>query len=238
VNLSHDITYHYIARLRHHTDELGMIVQGHLLIEFVLNETIRHSFKQPAKILNDHRAFSFAVKARLIFSAGFLPDHIFQNIQRINSIRNHLAHNLDWKSLKLDYKFSCPTEDEAGSEVKIYDRQTGRAATRRKYVKMLCIGTLVQMRNHFLINMAFIRHQKILIRKVPPSLHISSSVRSKIFVAGLPLKSPAPAGWQVWSSAFRRSGWRTMNLPRECGNPNRLKPELQTSNLVTVAGLV
>jgi|ERR1035437_520081 hypothetical protein len=143
-----DITLHYIARLGHHTDELGLVVQGHLLIEFVLNEIIRRSFKQPAKIIEDHRAYSFSVKARIIYSSGLLPDHIFRNIQRINSIRNHLAHNLDWDSLKLDYKFSHE-KNEKPTETETRDLRTGRVVTRRKYIKMLCVGTLGQLRNHY-----------------------------------------------------------------------------------------
>ena len=143
-----DITLHYIARLGHHTDELGLIVQGHLLIEYVLNEIIRRSFKQPAKIIEDHRAYSFAVKARVIYSSGLLPDHIFRNIQQINSIRNHLAHNLDWDSLKLDYKFSHE-ENERTRETETRNPRTGCMVARRKYIKMLCIGTLGQLRNHF-----------------------------------------------------------------------------------------
>ena len=41
MNIANDITFHYIMRLRRRTDELGLVVQGHLLIEFVLNEIIR-----------------------------------------------------------------------------------------------------------------------------------------------------------------------------------------------------
>jgi hypothetical protein len=52
VDITQDITFQYISRLRHHTDELGLVVQGHLLIEYVLNEIIRHRFVRPAAILN------------------------------------------------------------------------------------------------------------------------------------------------------------------------------------------
>ena len=147
MDITRDITFHYISRLRHHTDELGLVVQGHLLIEYVLNEIIRHNLKQPAEILKDHRAYTFSIKARVLYSTGLLPQHIFRNVRRINSIRNHLAHSLDWDSMKLDYRFSH--DDITRSEVEVRDRRTGRAATRKKYIKMLCLGTLGQLRNHF-----------------------------------------------------------------------------------------
>jgi len=148
MDISRDITFHYISRLRHHSDELGLVVQGHLLIEYVMNELIRYRFKHPAQILNDHPSYGFAVKARILYSTGALPEHIFRNIRRINSIRNHLAHRLDWDSLKLDYQFSR-NDNEAKGDVAVRDRKSGRKTTRRKYIKMLCLGTLSQLRNHF-----------------------------------------------------------------------------------------
>jgi hypothetical protein len=148
VDIAHDITFHYISRLRYHADELGLVVQGHLLIEFILNEMIRRGFRKPTNILNDHRSYTFAVKAQILYSAGQLPEHIFRNIRRINLIRNHLAHKLDWNSLVFDYKFS--RDDSAGrGEIDVRDAKTRRKPTARKYIKLLCLGTLVDLRNYF-----------------------------------------------------------------------------------------
>lgn len=148
MDLGRDITFHYIARLRHHTDELGLVVQGHLLIEFILNEIIRRALKKPSDILKDHRTYSFATKAQVLYSSGHLPEHIYRNIRRVNSIRNHLAHDLDWDSLALDYRFSRHDRERRG-EVEIRDTKTRPKARQRKYIKMLCMGTLSQLRNHF-----------------------------------------------------------------------------------------
>jgi hypothetical protein len=148
MDITRDITFHYITRLRHHSDELGLVVQGHLLIEFVLNEIIRNSFKRPKAILDDHRSYTFAIKARVLYSTGLLPEHIFRNIQRINSIRNHLAHNLEWEHLKLDFRFTRHDEQAQG-DIEVRDTKSKRKATPKKYIKMLCLGTLTQLRNHF-----------------------------------------------------------------------------------------
>jgi hypothetical protein len=148
MEITKDITFHYIARLRHHTDELGLIVQGHLLIEFILNKIIRRAFKKPTYIVKDHRSYTFAIKAQVLYSTGNLPEYIYRNIRRINSIRNHLAHNLDWDALILDYRFSSEGDD-LGGEVEIRDPKTRRRVTTRKYIKMLCFGTLSDLRNHF-----------------------------------------------------------------------------------------
>ena len=149
MDISKDITYHYISRLRHHTDELGIVVQGHLLIEFVLNEIVRRKLKSPTAILGDHRSYTFSIKARLLYSAGFLPSHVFRNIQRVNAIRNRLAHRLQWSTLKLDYRFSRHDEEVSG-DVEVRDQRSKRPATPRQYIKMLCLGTLSQLRNHYL----------------------------------------------------------------------------------------
>src|SRR6266699_5231212 len=148
MDITRDITFHYISRLRHHTNELGIVVQGHLLIEYVMNEIIRRRFHRPAAVLIDHRSYSFAIKARVLYSTGFLPLHIFFNVRRVNSIRNHLAHDLRWDALKLDYRFSRDDEEKKG-DVIVRDKRASRVATRRKYIKMLCLGTLSQLRNHY-----------------------------------------------------------------------------------------
>ena len=148
MDISRDITYHYISRLRHHTDELGLVVQGHLLVEFVLNEIIRRKFKKPKDILSDHRSYTFSIKARVLYSSDLLPEHLFRNIQRINAIRNHLAHQLHSGSMKLDYRFARDDEEVKG-DVEVRDQKTKRRATPRRYIKMLCLGTLGQLRNHY-----------------------------------------------------------------------------------------
>jgi len=101
------------SRLGHHTDELGLIVQCHLLIEYVLNEINRYQFHRSTVILNDHRRCPFAIKARNSVFERLAATVHFQNIQRVNSIRKHLAHDLCWDLLNLDYRFSrdeveCP----------------------------------------------------------------------------------------------------------------------------------
>jgi hypothetical protein len=67
MDLSFDITYQYIARLRYHEDSLGIVLKGHLLIEYVLDVMIEKGLREPKPILSNHRSFPFAVKARLLY---------------------------------------------------------------------------------------------------------------------------------------------------------------------------
>lgn len=114
MDISHDITYEYITRVRYHEDELGTVLKGHLLIEHVLDLMIKKGLKQPKAILNDHRTYSFSVKARILFEGGYIQPPIFKNIVRINRIRNELAHNLKIKKSKVDYRFSRDDKDFRG----------------------------------------------------------------------------------------------------------------------------
>ena len=142
--INDDITFEYIARLKFREDELGSIIKGHLLVEFILNRLISQKCKSPQKILDDHRSYPFSVKLQLLYSMNLLPTHIFQNINRINKVRNQLAHNLEIEIEELDFKFI----KEDGKESVILMPKS-KHFPERHYIQLLCIGTLNQLRNHY-----------------------------------------------------------------------------------------
>lgn len=88
IDISKDLTAQYLMTLRHHEEEVGLILKGHLLIEYVLNEIIRKRFRSPGAILKDQRTYPFSVKLQMVYSAGYLPIFLFKNIKRINRVRN------------------------------------------------------------------------------------------------------------------------------------------------------
>jgi hypothetical protein len=145
INVWDDITFHYIARLRYHEDELGLVVKGHLFIEFVINQMILKRCKSPKTILEDHRSYPFSVKLQIVYSMGLLPHPIYLNIRRVNKIRNQFAHNLEIDVNKIDFKF----HRDDGKEVIVKKPKT-KKLPERHYIKMLCFGTLSQLRNHYL----------------------------------------------------------------------------------------
>jgi hypothetical protein len=148
MDITKDITFHYTSKVDRRSDELTTVVKGHLLVEFVLNELIRRGLRDPKPLLDDHRSYTFAVKAQILYSARLLPPEIFRNIVRINKIRNQLAHNLQTDQLKIDYKFSR-ADDEVRGDVEVRDKVTHRRASRKWYIRMLCMGPLSQLRNFF-----------------------------------------------------------------------------------------
>ena len=148
MNIEEDISFHFIARLRHHEDELGLIIKGHLFVEFVVNQVILKRCKSPKTILNDHRAYPFSVKLQMVYSMSLLPNHIYQNIRKINRIRNELAHNLEVDNKKID--FTLCREDGKDASIKAAIKKANRRYPERYYIKMLCLITLNQLRNYFM----------------------------------------------------------------------------------------
>lgn len=149
MNITKDIVYEYIVSLRYHEDELGLIVKGHLLIEYVINKIIEKKCKDPKVILLNQQNYTFLIKLQIVFSMGLLPQSIYKNIKRVNRIRNELAHNLEPKYDKIDFEF---VRDAVTSEEIISLRQElkNKRFPERKYIKMLCVGTLIQLRNHYI----------------------------------------------------------------------------------------
>jgi hypothetical protein len=146
MNIDDDITFQFITRLRHHEDELGLIIKGHLFVEFVINQIILKRCKSPKEILKDSRAYPFSVKLQLIYSMGLVPNHIYHNIRKINRIRNELAHNLEIDYKKIDFTF----RRDDGKEFSIKKMAQKKKYPERYYIKMLCIGTLMQLRNFYM----------------------------------------------------------------------------------------
>jgi hypothetical protein len=145
ISISKDLTAQYLLSLRYHEEEIGLILKGHLFIEYILNEIIRKQFKSPSSILNDHRSYSFSVKLQMIYSVGYIPYYLFANIRHINRLRNQLAHKLTFDLGEDQFKFTRSD----GAEVLIKKKGKRPRYPVRYYCKMLCFGTLSQLRNQF-----------------------------------------------------------------------------------------
>jgi hypothetical protein len=145
LDLSKDLTAQYLLSLRHHEEEVGLVLKGHLFIEYVLNQIIRKQFKSSGTILKDPRSYTFSVKLQMIYSTGYLPPYLFSNIRRINRLRNHLAHNLTLDLNESQFRFT--RSDGTEILIKKYGKHCRYAV--RYYCKMLCFGTLTLLRNHF-----------------------------------------------------------------------------------------
>ncbi len=140
-----DVTVGYLASLRHGEEELGLIIKGHLFIEFIMNQIIEFEFKIPKIFLNDNRTNSFLVKLNTLYSLGLLPKHIYQNITTVNKLRNQYAHNLKVDKNKLSFIYCLE-----GKEINRADHFKKMKNPSREYIKILCFGTLTELRNYYI----------------------------------------------------------------------------------------
>jgi hypothetical protein len=137
-----DIVLEYFLRIRKHDDELGIVLKGHLFMEHLINQIISAKCKSPNKILEDTRAYTFSIKTQLLFSMGLLPEPIFRNITKMNTIRNKLAHKLDFNESLIDMRFL----NRDGSETII--KPKGRGNPKRFFLRYLCVETLGQLASY------------------------------------------------------------------------------------------
>jgi len=94
-----------ISRLRYITDPTAFIVTVHLFTEQWLNQILLRFCRH--KDLTDYTYFQ---KLEICFAIGKLTEDLFFNLKKLNTLRNRLAHKLDFDLTKveLDYRGCQP----------------------------------------------------------------------------------------------------------------------------------
>ncbi|MDM5465464.1 hypothetical protein [Bacillus cereus] len=77
-------------------DELQVILRGHLYIEHEIEKLLRLELAEPDYILKNNRLM-FANKVNLAVALGLLPKNRKTMYEKLNSIRNNYAHQLDFE---------------------------------------------------------------------------------------------------------------------------------------------
>lgn len=142
-DLTQDVTYSFVAMIGQHPNEITLVVIGHFLVEHLLNQIILSKCKNPNKIIN----FTFAIKTEILDSMGLLPDDIYKNISKLNSIRNKVVHTLKANLIEKDMVFY--KSDGSIITIKIPKNKNPE----KFYLQTLIGGVLVPLRNHMLTNL-------------------------------------------------------------------------------------
>ncbi len=145
--LSKDVTIQYFLRVGTKPNDISIVVVGHLLLEYLMNRIIELKCKSPKKIIEDSRNYPFSVKLQIIYSMGLLPDYIFNNIAKMNKIRNGLPHDLDFHEREIDRTIFVL------SGKKVCPKPKGRGNPRTYYFKTLALETINQLRSHMETNL-------------------------------------------------------------------------------------
>jgi hypothetical protein len=74
------------------SEQLHLVLRGHLYIEYLLNEIINRSVQNPKEL--ESRRMSFFKKVRLLHALGKIDKPITDLLLSLNSVRNSFAHEL------------------------------------------------------------------------------------------------------------------------------------------------
>ena len=95
----------YFKHLKNKKDFDLIILKGHLIVEERINEVLEKKLKPNlwGKVKKDPVKFSFPIKLVLLqivvnFDNTF--DHFFEAVEKLNSLRNKMAHNIEYPELE------------------------------------------------------------------------------------------------------------------------------------------
>jgi hypothetical protein len=124
-----------IRRLKAITDPIAFIVTLHLFTEHWLNQILlKHCPK------HDLKRHNYFVKLKQAHVLGKLTDDLVHNLTKLNLLRNHVAHRLDYDltTMDLDYR-GCPPD----FELRRY-RPTFDAAGEQHHISNVLVGVMSQ----------------------------------------------------------------------------------------------
>jgi hypothetical protein len=96
-------------------DTISLVVTGHLIVEYWLDWLIRHNIPQPRKLFDSGR-LTFAQKLCLAESLGLVTGKLSEAIYRLNTIRNRISHNLEYKISSKDLEIFKPYLPDLSNE--------------------------------------------------------------------------------------------------------------------------
>jgi len=92
-------------------EQISTLLITHLYVEHFIDYIIENHFKLKKKIFDDHRSYSFSIKLDLVYEKDFIPEWLYFNIRKLNSIRNKFSHNLHFDILDIDLTFKIPDDE-------------------------------------------------------------------------------------------------------------------------------
>ena len=90
----------FLRRLSRITEPVAYIVTLHVLVEHWLNQILLKFC--PNRDLTDYMFFK---KLEITCAIGKIPPNLFHNLQKLNKLRNEVAHDLDYDLTKMDLNY-------------------------------------------------------------------------------------------------------------------------------------
>lgn len=102
------IAQKYLGKINNIQDEVAKVVNIHLYTEHVINKIMSRKKKNPNKHI--HERSSFIVKLDLLYNMDLIPQELYENINKLNTLRNKCAHNLDYDFEGMDCNYNMTNE--------------------------------------------------------------------------------------------------------------------------------
>lgn len=94
----------FVGMLNTTKEPLVVIIKSHLYTEYWIDVIIKDRTKNPSKIFR----WSYANKLEFIYNLNVIPTELYQNLLKLNQLRNQCAHNLNFDFTSIshdDYNF-------------------------------------------------------------------------------------------------------------------------------------
>ena len=110
------ITKEWLDKIKKLPDPLTMTISTHLMTEYGINYLIQENVINPKSILKN-RDFTFSIKLEICFQNSLIPEYLYNNIRKLNKIRNKYAHQLNaddisnWDLDFIDIQKRCNLND-------------------------------------------------------------------------------------------------------------------------------
>lgn len=92
VVMSNSIALKFLYRIRKIQDPLAQIITLHLFTENWLDKLIKNKAKNPQEI----QRWNYRNKLSFVYNMDLIPDPLYHNLIKLNSIRNKCAHDLNY----------------------------------------------------------------------------------------------------------------------------------------------
>ena len=83
------------------TDRVTVLLKGHLLVEELLKEYVNSKFQKPEMLKDARLTFHQVLCIARAFSSDSSNEKLWLSIEKLNGLRNKLAHSLEPKDLEI-----------------------------------------------------------------------------------------------------------------------------------------
>ncbi|EKS8359873.1 MULTISPECIES: hypothetical protein [Bacillus] len=129
-----------LERFKKIDDEIALVVTIHLCTEYWLNRILEEKLNKRKKGINE---LNFKKKLDLINKQCIIPGFLYDNIRKLNELRNTFAHELFFNLENADWDYFTPDDLFDGQKMRLEDQESDK-------LRLLLIGvlTFVWLNNH------------------------------------------------------------------------------------------